>query len=411
MATAKILMVSLVDPATHPGGAGAYTRGLVAALRNGTDRFDVELVGPRQAPPGSWHRVRQALSLAQSCMSRLPAKVLFARRHELRVRVRGTVSSRRFDVVLINGADMLWVRDELPPHLPTVVVAHNLEHQLLAQQLAASRFLTPLLSREVAKQQRFEVDGFRRTGGVVFVSASEMAWARARLPNLRAIHLPPLFATIPFSRVARRGGALRLGYLADFSWWPNRKNWSWLIEDVLSRVRRPLEVHVFGRGSERVAVREGVVRHGMVRDLVAVWNHADIMVCPTHVGAGVNIKLAESLHNRRPVLATPQAVGSLACASGPGIVVLDGAENWAAFLDSPGAEQLADQIPSEELCEQFSVEQHSGALQRFVRDAMREAGSCVEYTGSPPPAAPSLLSAASVGSCNAPLGGRDSEGV
>jgi hypothetical protein len=104
-----------------------------------------------------------------------------------------------------------------------------------------------------------------------------------------------------------------------------------------------------------------------------------------------------------PVLATTQAVGGLACASGPGIVVLDDAEDWAAFLDSPGAEQLADQMPSEQLCEQFSVEQYSGALHRFVRDTMREAGSCVAYTGSPPPTAPSLLSAASVGSSNTPL--------
>jgi glycosyltransferase involved in cell wall biosynthesis len=404
MAIAKILIVSLVDPATHPGGAGAYTRGLVAALRNGKDRFDVELVGPRHAPPGSWYRVRQAVSLAQSCTSKLPAKVLFARRHELRVRVREIVSSRRFDAVLINGGDMLWVRDELPSHLPTVVVAHNLEHQLLGQQLAAYRILSPLLSREVAKQQRFEIDGFRRAGGVVFVSAKEMAWARSRVPELRAIHLPPLFSTAPVSRVPRSGGPLRLGYLADFSWWPNRQNWSWLIEDVLPRVHRPLQIHVFGRGSERIATREDVVRHGMVRDLATVWSHADIMVCPTHAGAGVNIKLAESLYNRMPVLATTQAVSGLASVSGPGIVVIDDAEDWAAFLDSPGAEQLADQMPSEELCEQFSVEQHSGALQRFVRGTMREAGSRVADAGSPSPPAASSLSVASVGSFNAPLG-------
>ncbi|MEQ1627086.1 MAG: glycosyltransferase [Nitrospira sp.] len=403
MAIAKILMVSLVDPATHPGGAGTYTRGLVAALCNGKDRFDVELVGPRHAPPGSWYRVRQAMSLAQSCVSKLPAKALFARRHELRIRVREAVSSRRFDAVLINGGDMLWVRDELPPHLPTVVVAHNLEHQLLDQHLTACRIPSPLLSREVAKHQRFEMDGLRRAGGVVFVSAREMAWTRARVPGLRAIHMPPLFPTCPSSRVPRSGGALRLGYLADFSWWPNRENWSWLIEKVLPRVRRPLQVHVFGRGSERIAVREGVVRHGMVRDLATVWSHADIMVCPTHVGAGVNVKLAESLHNRMPVLATTQAVGGLACVSGPGLVVLDDAEDWAAFLDSPGAEQLADQIPSAQLCEQFSVDQHSGALQRFVRDTMREADSRNAYAGLPSPTASPALSVASVGSFNAPL--------
>jgi hypothetical protein len=292
-----------------------------------------------------------------------------------------------------------------------VVVAHNLEHQLLDQQLAACRLLSPLLGCEAAKHQRFEVDGFRRAGGVVFVSAREMAWARARVPGLRALHLPPLFSTCPSSRVPRAAGPLRLGYLADFSWWPNRENWSWLIEDVLSRVRRPLEVHVFGRGSERIAVRDGVVRHGMVRDLATVWSHADIMVCPTHVGAGVNIKLAESLHNRMPVLATTQAVGGLAGVSGPGIVVIDDAEDWAAFLDSPGAEQLADQTPSEQLCEQFSVDQHSGALQRFVRDTMREAGSRTAYTGVPSPTASSSLSAASVGSCNALLSRKHREDV
>jgi glycosyltransferase involved in cell wall biosynthesis len=128
------------------------------------------------------------------------------------------------------------------------------------------------------------------------------------------------------------------------------------------------------------------------------------MVCPTHAGAGVNIKLAESLHNRMPVLATTQAVGGLACVSGPGLVVIDDAEDWAAFLDSPGAEQLADQMPSEELCEQFSVDQHSGALQRFVRDTMREADSRNAYAGVPSPPAASSLSVASVGSFNAPLG-------
>ncbi len=54
---AKILIASLVDSCPHTrAGAGAYTRGIVAALRNGRNRFDVELVGPRHAPPGSWYR-------------------------------------------------------------------------------------------------------------------------------------------------------------------------------------------------------------------------------------------------------------------------------------------------------------------------------------------------------------------
>jgi hypothetical protein len=112
---AKLLIASLVDPATHPGGAGTYTRGLVAALRRGKSGHKVELVGPLHAPPGPWYRSRQALSLARSCLSELPAKVLFTRQRELKMRIRDAVRHRHFDAVLINGSDMLWAVNELPP--------------------------------------------------------------------------------------------------------------------------------------------------------------------------------------------------------------------------------------------------------------------------------------------------------
>ena len=112
---ANLLIASLVNPATHPGGAGTYTRGLVAALQRGKSGHKVELVGPLHAPPGPWYRSRQALSLARSCLSELPAKVLFTRQRELKMRIRDAVRHHSFDAVLINGSDMLWAVNELPP--------------------------------------------------------------------------------------------------------------------------------------------------------------------------------------------------------------------------------------------------------------------------------------------------------
>ena len=154
---AKLLIASLVDPATHPGGAGTYTRGLVAALRRG---HTVDLVGPLHAPPGPRHRSRQLMSLAKSCLSELPAKVLFARQHELRLRIRETVRAHDYDAVLINSSDMLWALDALPPLMPTILIAHNLEHQVLIQQLSNSRIFPWMFKREIAKQRRYEIEGF-----------------------------------------------------------------------------------------------------------------------------------------------------------------------------------------------------------------------------------------------------------
>ncbi|MBA5865679.1 MAG: glycosyltransferase [Nitrospira sp. CR1.3] len=366
---ARILIASLVDPLTHPGGAGTYTRGLVAALRKGKTKPEVDLIGPYEPPPGSWYRWRQAISLVGSCCSKFPAKALFARRHELQARIREAVRSKHYDTVLINGSDMLWVLEELSPRTPAMLVAHNLEHRLLAQQLATYRFLTSVLQREITKQRHYELEGYCRVGGVIFVSAAEMAWSVAQVPSLRAVHVPPLFVQAPIVRTLIRGARLRLGYLADFAWWPNYRNWSWLIDEILPRVRRPVEVHVFGRQSNQLSPRDRIVIHGAVSDLTAVWNQVDFMVCPMRTGAGVSVKVAESLYNRMPVLATPEAVQGFACSTGPGLTVIDKAEAWAAFLNSPDADELATQEPSEELRRQFSIDRHVKPLEQLVAEA------------------------------------------
>jgi hypothetical protein len=315
----------------------------------------------------------------------LPAKALFARRRELQVRIREAIRSRRYDIAVLNGGDMLWVLDELPPRMPTVLVAHNLEHRLLEQQLADHLILGPLFRRETVKQRRYELEGFSRVCGVLFVSAAEMVWSIEQVPEIRALHVPPLFMQSPAGRTLQRKDRLRLGYLADFAWWPNCRNWLWLMDEVLSRVRRSVEVHVFGRHSDGIAPRDGVVVHGMVSDLKAVWNQVDFMVCPIRAGAGVSIKVAESLYNRMPVLATPQAVRGFACASGAGLAVIDRAEAWAAFLDSPDADQLAAEAPSEELRGQFSLDRHVEPLDQFIEDVVCDRGVYGAHPNVPTP--------------------------
>ena len=367
---AKFLIASLVDPATHPGGAGTYTRGLVSALRHGKSGHMVHLVGPLHAPPGPWYRSRRVVSLARSCLSKLPAKALFARQYEFKMRIREAVRSNHFDAALINGIDMLWAFEEIPSKMPKVVITHNLEHQVLAQQLDNYRFLPHVLGREIAKQRRYEIEGFRRARGVIFLSTTEMAWGYSQVPGLRALHVPPLFTDPPVPRKRQPNGYLHLGFLADFAWWPNRQSWKWLIDEILPKVRRPIVVHIFGRQSEKMPASDRVVAHGLVPELGAVWDQVDIMICPIRAGAGVNIKLAESLYNRMPVLATPQAVRGLECFSGSGLVIMENAEEWVAFLNSFQADLLATQMPSEGLSGQFAADRHMEKLENFLMEVV-----------------------------------------
>jgi len=361
---ARLLVASLVDPATHPGGAGTYTRGLVAALQS--RGHAVDLVGPLHVPPGTWHRSRQLISLAKSCISELPAKALFARRQEFKQRIVETARSHRYDAALINSSDMGWAIDALPRDMPTVLIALNLEHQVLLQQLADSLLLSRIFKREIVKQRRYEVECFRRAGGVIFLSTTDMAWACLHVPGLQALYVPPLFTELRMPRKREPSAHLRLGFLADFAWWPNRRNWDWLINEILPNLNRSIAVHVFGRQSERIPTCNGVVVHGFVPDLRAVWDHVDMMICPVRAGAGVNIKVAESLYNGMPVLATTHALRGLDCQSGPGLAIVDNAEEWVSFLNSPQAGLLATQSPSEELSCQFAADRHAKQLEHFI---------------------------------------------
>jgi hypothetical protein len=108
--------------------------------------------------------------------------------------------------------------------------------------------------------------------------------------------------------------------------------------------------------------------HGIVPDLATVWDQVDIMMCPIRAGAGVSIKVAESLFNRMPVIATTQAIRGFPSLSGPGLMIKNSAEDWIEFLNSSEADQLATQMPSEELRRKFDVDQHVQRLDNFIND-------------------------------------------
>ena len=54
--------------------------------------------------------------------------------------------------------------------------------------------------------------------------------------------------------------------------------------------------------------------------------------------------------------------------SGPGLVVIDSAEDWIGIFNSSEADQLATQVSSEELSRQFNVDHHVERLNDFIMD-------------------------------------------
>jgi glycosyltransferase involved in cell wall biosynthesis len=375
--TIRILAPSIVDPVTHHGGAGTTTRTLFRLLERPPLSARITVVPPTR-PAEKLHRLRQIVSVGRSLISTLPAKIAFARsRAQLRA-VRRRLQEQEFDLVLLNGSDLLWLLPELPDHLPRVLVAHNIEHDLHRTHVDSLprpwRLLRAALLRDWKRLRDYEMSAMRRLTDVVFLSARDAERARRECPNINTIVIPPLFDYPPHVPSRTPGSQLDLGMLANFRWWPNRQGLDWFLTEVFPHIPGTARLHLFGEYSQQVTRHPRVVGHGFVPRIEDVWARCDLMICPIFYGGGVSVKFAEIVYNGVPVVASPFTARGVPLEPHPGIVLLDGAQAWIDFLRSPAARELARQRGTSPLARTFALESHVAPLQAFIGEAARRRG-------------------------------------
>lgn len=354
----KIVMPSIVPVDSGTGGGWTCTRGLAAMVEAAYPGVRLEVTAVPYAS-GMARRVRQAVSLGRGMVGGLPPKVGYTVCPEVRAAVR---TARETDLVLINGADLLWVLDELPSGTRTVVVAHNLEHELFGQQL---RHWGALGRHWAARHREYEWAGLRRAGNVLFLSRRDWRVAQDALPGVRTAYLPPVFLYKGNAARPPFGEELHILLLSNFDWWPNREGVEWFFSEVWPAVKSRCHLHVVGPGSERVGRgQRGVTVHGYVADIQSVWRLAHVSIAPIRVGAGVKIKAAESIYNGLPVLTTGHATEGLA--SEEGLLVRNGAEEWISFLNGPAVWEWARWPVPAAAREAYALQRGTAELRKFL---------------------------------------------
>jgi glycosyltransferase involved in cell wall biosynthesis len=372
---ARILMLSIVNPQSERNGAATVTRGLIKLLEMPPLRAQVECI-PVRANPRKGHRFAQACSLISSLASDLPAKPFFLHSRRFQKTVETRIRSEHYDLVVLNGSDLLWVSKYLPVSIPRILVAHNIEHVLFHSQIQGLtwpyRPLRTLLENDCRRLEDFEWNGMRETANVIFLSNEEAAYAARSCEGLRSITSPPLFDYRPSRRRFREAGAiLQIGYLGNFRWWPNQCGLRWFATQVLPHLRSPIRLNLFGQGSDSLSNGDQrIVGHGVVEDIERVWDACDFLICPVLSNFGVSVKLAEAIYNRIPVLATSVAARGLPFSNDPAIVLLDKPEEWVEFLGSDAATDLVTRQVSQKIADRFSIDFHQNVLQQFVADVI-----------------------------------------
>ena len=368
----RIVMPSIIDPVGHRGGAGATTRTLIKLLQSAPLKAEIAAV-PANTEREVRRGTRQIFSVARSLVSSWPAKAEFVRSGRFLRSVRNSLDTGDADLVMLNGSDLLWLLPELPPEIPTILIAHNIEHDLHlshVERLDSSwRFLQRTLLRDWRRLREYEMSGTRRIHNVVFLSSRDAEIARRECADINAIVVPPLFDYSPqgWSRARDSDAELHIGFLGHFGWWPNRDGLRWFLTEVFPFIRETTRLHLFGEQSKHVVRADPrIIAHGFIPRLEHIWPMCDLMICPMFAGGGVSVKFAETVYNGVPVVASSFSARGMPLEPHPSVVLLDHADEWIRFLRSPAAKELTRLRGPTRNAKVFEMSSHIAPVHEFV---------------------------------------------
>jgi len=220
---------------------------------------------------------------------------------------------------------------QLAPYTDDVLVEHDVTFDLYAQ-LAEKKFGFGAWW-DWWRWWRFEMAAARRMRRVVVMAEKDAA----QLEGAAVCVLPNGVDLARFVPCPEPVG-LRLVFVGSFRHFPNVTAFRFFFEEVWPIVRLAvpevsLEV-VAGPDylrywADAPASGDGVMVHGFVSDVVPLYRAATLVLSPTLVSAGTNLKVLEAMAMERAVVSTTSGCAGLGLQHGESVWIGDGAEAFA----------------------------------------------------------------------------------
>ncbi|MEZ5354218.1 MAG: glycosyltransferase [Bryobacteraceae bacterium] len=143
-------------------------------------------------------------------------------------------------------------------------------------------------------------------------------------------------------RPTPEGAGARLLFIGSFRHFPNRVALRFLLDEVWPRIREEFpdaELVVVGGpdpllhwGERTLPEAPGMRLLGFVADVRPLYEETNVVLAPTLVSAGTNVKVLEAMAMERAVVSTSSGCGGLGLEHGESVWIGDGAEAFAAGI-------------------------------------------------------------------------------
>ncbi|MGH2838038.1 MAG: glycosyltransferase [Thermoleophilaceae bacterium] len=276
----------------------------------------------------------------------------------------------RPELIVLDHAQMAWLIPAGGWDVPTVYLAHNVEHALHDELSEHGGPRSWAHRREARKISEVERSVLKQASALWTLARTDAEALGALAPQLpaRVFDIPPV--TVPDSPGKPVHDVVTLG---GWHWKPNAAGLRWFVEEVAPHLEgRGLDVVVGGHsGEEIVGAQAGIRPVGQVPDALEFLQSGRLVAVPSTAGAGVQVKTLDAIASGRRVVATSIAMRGIGDPPDTVRTADDPAEFANAIIN--GLHEAVDEQAGEQARDWAS--RRTERFQADVRDAAEAARS------------------------------------
>lgn len=315
----RVLFATTLHPGARSSGGEHVSAAFIDGLR--ASGHGVEVLGYRRrgalAPPRAAEdldvgpraiETRQAGAwpvwwMARALMRGMPYSAAKYDGRGYRLAFADAVARLGDGLVVIDHAQLSWLLEHLPVGPRVVLLAHNVEHRLYAEQARGPGFGARINGREARCVLDRERALCARADAVWALTAADRDRLTALGAHARAFTVPPATAAPDTGPPS-----CDLALLGTWTWAANGAGLTWWADEVLPLLPPGLQIRVGGAGAAGLAGVPGLEVVERVDDAAAFLRAARTVVVPSVAGAGLQIKTLDAIASGRAVVATPVAL-------------------------------------------------------------------------------------------------------
>ncbi|MCQ0990303.1 glycosyltransferase family 4 protein [Jiella marina] len=213
------------------------------------------------------------------------------------------------DGYILNSVQMPGAYPFLSREMPSIFIAHNVEHRSALENAKNATDATSrlLYRREAALLKRVETRLCRQARVIHGLSAADLE-GLGLAGDPRAL---PLALSIGRPASKHDAGERRhdVGLIGTWSWAPNRVGLDWFVNEVAPHLPNDITVAIAGRFDGGPPAAPANIRYvGRVPDAQAFVRASRVLALATRGGTGVQLKTIETFEEGMPAVATPAAL-------------------------------------------------------------------------------------------------------